>query len=217
MREHDISTITASSTLSSTAAQLRTQPPRYRRAILLIGETIDQGSKTNLSEALRLVSDTNTQIYSFAFSSTGSAVSHEASKFNSNEPGPAHGCFSREGADPEYEGHYNKQVLDCISQLAPPLRLATMSFITARNALRTNTAESVAQLAGGEFHHFRDAKSLKAGLIALSNDVPNYYVVSFRPTPPTPGLHALHAETKGHQQLVIISRREYWIDDDSAR
>jgi VWFA-related protein len=198
-------------------AQLRTQPPRYRRAILLLSETIDQGSKTKLTEALRLISDTNTQIYSFAFSSTGSAVSHEASKLNNSEPGPAHGCFSREGADAEYEGHYNKQVLDCISQLAPPLRLATMSFIAAHNALRTNTAESVAQLAGGEFHRFHDAKSLKADLIALSNDIPNYYVVSFRPTSPTPGLHALHVEAKGRPQVTLISRREYWIDDDSVR
>jgi VWFA-related protein len=197
--------------------QLRTQPASYRRAILLLSETIDQGSNTTLDEALRLVSDTNTQIYSFAFSSTGSAVSHEASKLNSSEPGPVHGCFSKEGADPEYDGHYNKQVLDCISQLAPPLRLATMAFITSRNALRTNTAESVAQLAGGEFHHFHDARSLRAGLIALSNDVPNYYVVSFRPTSPTPGLHALHVEAKGSQKLVLVSRREYWIDDDIAR
>jgi VWFA-related protein len=197
-------------------AQLRTQPTNYRRAILLLSETLDQGSKTTLTEALRLVSDTNTRIYSFAFSSTGSAVSHEASKLNSSEPGPAHGCFSREGADTEYDGHYNKQVLDCISQLAPPLRLATMAFITSRNALRTNTAESVAQLAGGEFHHFHDARSLKEGLIALSNDIPNYYVVSFRPTSPTPGLHALHVEAKGDRKLVLTFRREYWIDD-SAR
>ena len=203
--------------LALAAAQLRTQPTRYRRAILLLSETIDQGSKTTLDEALRLISDTNTQIYSFAFSSTGSAVSHEASKFSSSEPGPPHGCFSRDGADPEYEGHYSKQVLDCISQLAPPLRLATMTFITARNALRTNTAESVAQLAGGEFFHFHDAKSLKAGLIALSNDVPNYYVVSFRPTSPTPGLHALHVEAMGRRHVVLISRREYWIDDDTVR
>ena len=94
---------------------------------------------------------------------------------------PRHGCFSREGADAEYEGHYGKQVLDCISQLAPPLRLATMTFLAARNALRTNTAESIAQLTGGEFFHFHDAKDLKAGLIAVSNDVPNYYVLSFRP------------------------------------
>jgi VWFA-related protein len=195
-------------------AQLRAQPARYRRAILLLSETIDQGSRTTLNEALRLVSDTNTAMYSFAFSSTRSAISHEASKFGGNGPGPEHGCFSRKGEDSEYEGHYSKQVLDCISQLAPPVRLATMTFFSARNALRTNTAESIAQLAGGEFFHFHDAKDLKAGLIAVSNDVPNYYVLSFRPTSPAPGLHALHVETKDHPRLVLNSRREYWIDDN---
>ena len=121
----------------SRSQQLRAQPASYRRAILLLSETIDQGSQTTLNEALRLVSDTNTAMYSFAFSSTRSAVSHEASKFGyggNTDPGPAHGCFSREGADAEYEGYYSKQVLDCISQLAPPLRLATMAFLTAQMA-----------------------------------------------------------------------------------
>jgi len=200
-------------------AQLRVQPPRFRRAILLLSETIDQGSKTTPDETLRLISDTNTAMYSFGFSSTRSAVSHEASKFGfgSTEPGPAHGCFSRNGADSEYEGHYSKQVLDCISQLAPPLRLATMTFLTARNALRNKTAESIAQLTGGEFFHFRNAKDLKASLITISNDLPNYYVLSFRPSSPTPGLHALQVETKDRPQLVLKARREYWIDDDSAR
>ena len=153
-------------------------------------------------------------MYSFGFSSTHAAVSHEASKFNGSTPGPAHGCFSRQGADAEYEGHYSKQVLDCISQLAPPLRLATMSFLTARNALRTRTAESIAQLAGGEFFPFHAAKDLKNGLIALANDVPNYYVLSFRPTSPTPGMHALQVEAKDHPKLLLNARREYWIDDD---
>jgi len=198
-------------------AQLRTEPARYRRAILLLSETIDQGSKTTLDEALRLISDTNTAMYSFGFSSTRSAVSHEASKFTNSESEPAHGCLSRDGADREYEGHYSKQVLDCISQLAPPVRLATMSLLAARNALRTNTAESIAKLGGGEFVHFRNAKDLKAGLITVSNDVHNYYVLSFRPTVPTPGLHALHMEAKGRPQLVMKSRSEYWIDDETIR
>jgi VWFA-related protein len=198
-------------------AQLRALPTRYRRAILLLSETIDQGSKITLDEALRLISDTNTAMYSFSFSSTRAAVSHEASKFTSSTPGSAHGCFSRQGADREYDGHYSKQVLDCISQLAPPLRLATMSFLAARTALRTKTAESVAQLAGGEFFHFHDAKELKAALIALSNDLPNYYVLSFRPTTPTPGPHALHVETQARQPLVLNSRSEYWIEDATTR
>jgi len=200
--------------------QLRAQPPRFRRAILLLSETNDQGSTTSREEALRLISDANITMYSFGFSSTKAAVSHEASKFDRRgEPGPAHGCFSRDGTDPvstaEYEGHYSRQVLDCISDLAPPLRLATMAWIAASDGLRKNTAASVAQLTGGEFAHFHDAKDLKAGLIAMANDVPNYYVLSFRPTAVTPGLHALHLEIRDRPQLVFKARSEYWIDGDS--
>jgi VWFA-related protein len=208
--------------------QLRAQPARYRRAILLLSETIDHGSKATLGDALRLISDTNTTVYSFGFSSTTSAVSHEASKVGTvelfgvaktggSEPGPAHGCFSREGADAEYQGHYSKQVLDCISQLAPPLRLATMAFLAGRNALRTNAAEAVAKLTGGEFFHFHDVKDLKRGLIAASNDVPNYYVLSFRPTPLTAGIHALHVEIRNRRDVVLKSRAEYWLESDTIR
>ncbi len=207
--------------------QLRAQPARYRRAVLLLSETIDHGSKATLGDALRLISDTNTTMYSFAFSSTTAAVSHEASKFGQvsvegvsgrpAEPGPAHGCFSREGADAEYQGHYRKQVLDCVSQLAPPLRLATMAFLTARNALRTNTAEAVAKLTGGEFFHFHDNQDLRRGLTAVSNDVPNYYVLSFRPSSLTPGIHALHVEIRNRRDVVLRFRTEYWMEGDTAR
>lgn len=208
--------------------QLRAQPTRFRRAVLLLSETIDHGSKARLGDAVRLISDTNTTMYGFGFSSTRSAVSHEASKVGtvelfgqpaagSSEPGPAHGCFSREGADAEYDGHYSKQVLDCISQLAPPLRLATMALVTARNALRKNTAEAAAKMTGGEFFHFHNANDLKRGLIAASNDVPNYYVLSFRPTSLTSGIHALHVEIRNRSDVVLRSRSQYWVEGDTGR
>jgi hypothetical protein len=161
-----------------------------------------------------MISNTNTTMYSFAFSSTRSAVGNEASKFNSSEPGPAHGCFSRKGADAEYEGHYGKQVLDCISQLAPPLRLATMAFLAARDSLRRNTAESIARLTGGEFHHFRNAKGLQKELIAAASDVHNYYVLSFTPTSPTPGLHVLRLTAPDWPKVRIQARTEYWMDEE---
>src|ERR1700722_5518686 len=196
--------------------QLRTQPPTYRRAILLLSETIDQGSETTLDDAVHLLSDTNTSFYSFAFNSTHSAVAHEASKFDSKTPNPAHGCFSKKGADVEYEGHYSKQVLDCVSQLAPPLRLATMAFLAARSSLKVKTAEAIADLAGGEFFPFKNQKDLKTALIALSNNVPNYYVLSFRPTTPTPGIHALQVRPT-RRLYAMKARREYWIDDDAPK
>ncbi len=204
--------------------QLRAQPVRYRRAILLLSETIDQGSETTLDEALRLISDTNTVVYSCAFSSTRSAAAHEASKWNNSTPGPEQGCFSKQGADAEYEGHYSAQVLDCLSQLAPPLRLGTMAFLAARNALRTNTAQSVTQLTGGEFYRFRDAKDLQKDLIAATRDVPNRYVLSFRPTGligpagttassgPTAGVHVLKVEVKDRPDFELRYRTEYWAD-----
>ncbi|MGO8758801.1 MAG: VWA domain-containing protein [Terracidiphilus sp.] len=203
--------------LAFATTQLQAQPTRYRRAILLLSETIDHGSNISLNDALRLISDTNTIMYSFGFSSTKSDVSHEASKLSNSEPGPVHGCFSRDGADAEYEDHYSSQVLDCISTLAPPLRLATMAFLASRDGLRTKTAESIAHLTGGEFFQFHNSRDLKAGLIALSNEMANYYVLSFRPTSLTPGLHALHLELKDHPDLAVKSRSEYWLDSDSSR
>lgn len=199
--------------------QLKAQPPRFRRAILLLSETRDQSSQTKLNDALRMISDANITLYSFGFSSTGASVTREASKFErGDEPGPQHGCFSRDGTDPvsmaEYQGHYSKQVLDCISDLAPPLRLATMAWMAAAGGLRKNTAESMAGLTGGEFFHFHDMKDLKAGLVRMANDVPNYYVLSFRPSSVTPGLHALKVEIKDRPGLVERARSEYWIDEE---
>ena len=200
--------------------QLKAQPPRFRRAILLLSETRDQSSRTTMNEALRMISDANITMYSFGFSSTGLAVEREASKFNRpDEPGPAHGCFSRDGTDPvgmaEYHGHYSKQVLDCISDLAPPLRFATMAWIAAAGGLRKNTAESIAGLTGGEFSHFHNAKDLKAGLVRMANDVPNAYVLSFRPSSLTPGLHALKVDLKNRPGLLIRARTQYWVDSDA--
>jgi hypothetical protein len=47
---------------------LRGQPQKYRRAILMISETLDRGSHLTLEHALRAVTDTNTVIYTIAFS-----------------------------------------------------------------------------------------------------------------------------------------------------
>jgi VWFA-related protein len=197
--------------------QLREQPPRFRRAILLLSETVDQSSSTSLGDALREIGTNNTEVYSFGFSSTRDAVKHENSKFRRlNEPGPAHGCFSRQGADAEYSGHYGKQVLDCISDLAPPLRFGTMAYLAAHESLRRNTAQSIAELTGGMFRQFKDGKDLDADLSLLAKDLPNYYILSFRPSELTPGPHALRLVMKDRPNLSVIYRTGYWLDRDVA-
>lgn len=203
--------------LSYAVDMLRKQPTTYRRAILLLSETIDHGSHTKLEDALKAISDTNTAIYSVGFSSTKAEIKHEASKLSSDEPGPPHGCFSKDpNADPAtYEGRAT-QNFDCLAELLPPLRLAKMAEIAARNALRSNASENVAKLTGGEHFKYKDAKTLQRDLFTISNHIPNRYVLTFHPQSPHPGLHAVDLKLRNYTDLVVEARSSYWVDDDTA-
>jgi VWFA-related protein len=199
---------------------LRQQPPEYRRAVLLFSETLDDGSQTSFEEAIRTVDDTNTAIYSFGFSSTKIALKHEGSKLPrpggtpySDTPYPKGGCMSHDpDADSDAQGKRNVQALDCASDLIPPLRLGRMAYIAARDGLQRNVPESVAQLTGGEYFAFKDATTLSRHLITISNDAPNYYVLSFHPHSPVPGLHALNLKLKDRPGFQLSARNSYWVD-----
>ena len=203
---------------------LRRQPPEYRRVVLLCSETIDSGSKVSLAEAIRAVDDTNTAIYSFGFSSTKAAVAHEAAKLPrpggspyGDEPYAPGGCMSHDpAADPDAHGNRRVQALDCASDLLPPIRLARMAYLAAKDGLQRNVPESVAQLTGGEYLAFKNGTTLVRDLIVISNDVPNYYVLSFRPQAPMVGLHALELTVKGRPDLVVQARKAYWVDAETA-
>jgi VWFA-related protein len=199
---------------------LRQQPQDYRRAVLLFSETLDDGSQTSLEEAIRTVDDTNTAIYSFGFSSTKTAVKHEGSKLPrpggtayESEPYKEGGCMSHDqNADPDAHGNRAVQALDCASDLLPPVRLARMAFMAAKDSLSRNVPESVAQLTGGEYFAFKDATTLSRHLVTISNDAPNYYVLSFHPQSPLPGLHALSLKLKDRPGLELSARNSYWVD-----
>ena len=199
---------------------LREQPVAYRRAVLLLSETADSGSQTSLEDAVRAVEETNTAIYSFGFSTPQAAAKHEASKLPapggtpySNEPYSPGGCMSKDPkADPDAHGNRARQALDCAGDLLPPLRLARIAFLAAKDGLKRNVPKSVAQLTGGEYFAFKDAKTLAQHLITISNDVPNYYFLSFHPQSPHPGFHALALKVKNRSAYEVNARKGYWIE-----
>ena len=207
---------------------LRKQPAAYRRAILLISETIDRDSQTKLDDALRAISDTNTAIYSLAFSSGKADAAHYAYRelpihkteggfaLGSNaHPGPPHGCM---GKDPDPDATQNKtvQAFDCLGLLAPPLALAKLAAIRAADALQRNVPETVAQLTGGEYFKFEDSRSLVRDLMTISNHVPNRYVLSFHPQAPHPGFHTIELRLNDRPGLRVTARSGYWADDATA-
>jgi VWFA-related protein len=199
---------------------LSKQPPEYRRAILLLSETVDNGSHTKLEEALHTISDTNTAIYSIGFSTGKSEASHYATRELPTQPGglwmqnpnpnPPHGCMGKD-PDPDPDATHNKavQAYDCLTQLAPPLALAKMAALIAMNGLRTNIPESVATLTGGEFFKLGDRRSLERSLTTISNHIPNRYVLTFQPQSPHPGLHSIELHLRDYPGLTVTARSSY--------
>lgn len=201
---------------------LRKQPPAYRRAVLLISETTDSGSRTSLETLLREVDDGNTEIYAVAFSSSKAAVGHQAAELPrpggsayGNTPYAPGGCMSR-GSDTDAHGKRDVQALDCTSDLLPPLRFVRMAFLAARDGLRRNVPETVTKLTGGEYFAFKNSNTITKDLLTVSNDVPNYYVLSFRPRSPAPGFHALKLSAKDRPNLKVKAREVYWVDAPAA-
>jgi len=208
--------------ITAAVNQLRQQPTTYRRAILLLSQTTDDGSRTALVDALRAISDTNTVIYSVGFHTTGTDVGGEAARFNDDTPGPQHGCFSRDlGVDDD--GNPIKptesagaQDLNCAEELLPPLRLAHLAEIAARHALKRNISESVAHLTGGEYFQFKNTKTLDRDLLTIANHIPNRYVLTFHPQSPTPGFHWIVLKLRDESKLSVDARNGYWVNDDGG-
>ncbi len=205
---------------------LRNQPPNYRRAILLVSETLDRGSGLILEEAVRALSNTNTAIYSIGFSTAKSEATHYAYRelpiqpgwiLTNKYPNPPHGCMGKD-PEPDPDGTHRKlaQAYDCVTQLAPPLGLAKTAAIAATDGLRRNVPETVAHLTGGEYFKLSDEKSLDRSLVTIANHLPNRYLLSFQPQSPHPGLHAITLRTPNHANLEVTARSSYWLSPEAA-
>jgi VWFA-related protein len=197
---------------------LRKQPAEYRRAILLVSETNDYGSKLRLDDALREIGDTNTVIYSFGFSSSrDELVNGSAKALADPTPGPAHGCMSRDPNDPNVNLKENpaEQAYGCLELLVPPLALARAAAIAFIAALQKNIPETVARLTGGEYFKLGNQKSLERNLQTISNHIPNRYVLSFQPQAPHAGFHAIELRAPEYPGLTIAARNGYWAESEA--
>lgn len=195
---------------------LRDQPPPYRRAVLLISETRDRGSHLTLEDAVREFTRTNTTIYSLGFSTGKSEAAHYAYR---NLPGshryanPPGGCMGKEERqDPDSPQTKTGQAYDCLTQLAPPLAFAKMLFLVSEDGLRRNVPREVGELTGGEYFTLGNGKNLEKSLLAISNHIPNRYVLSFRPQSPGSGYHAISVFLPHHPDFKVTARTGYWTE-----
>jgi hypothetical protein len=92
-----------------------------------------------------------------------------------------------------------------------PLFAWPPEFLLIANALRKNAASEIASLSGGEYANFTTQKGFDAQLLRISNEIHNYYLLSFKPSSEAAwGQHTLKVRIAGIPDAVIQTRKSYW-------
>lgn len=95
------------------------------------------------------------------------------------------------------------------ANLLGPLKMAVQ-------ALRKNTAAGVPKMTGGQYLRFNSGKQLDSEIGMLANQVHNRYILSFRPSDSTPGLHLLRVSLRHPLPVRVLARTSYWAARPSA-
>jgi len=158
-------------------------PKDHERMLLLISETRDHGShKTKLQDLIEEAGRTNVLVYSLAFSPSLSQVLDTERGLNRDEWRPAQAPFD----------------------VGNPL------FMTI-NAMRRNTAKSLASMTGGEYELFATGKTFEDHVFDFTNHLHNRYVLTFEPKQPHPGLHQLSVRMcEPSHNWTVLARTSYW-------
>jgi VWFA-related protein len=177
---------------------LKKEPAGNRRAILLISQEHDDGSKTPMKEIVRDLGETNTAIYSVTFSAEKTEAKLAFKYPHVNPPitaVPSDGSIKayNDPARP-FQGYF---------KLDAPLRLIF-------GAMQKNLSAEVANLSGGESMSFDGRKELEEDMNTLNNHIRNSYILDFYPTSTEPGLHTIKVLLTHHPEMVVSARTSYW-------
>jgi VWFA-related protein len=93
----------------------------------------------------------------------------------------------------------------------------TMNMVSALVALvqafRKNVTREIALMSGGEYTTFTNDKKFEARVVDEAKHARNRYLLTFRPSNPTPGLHTLRVRLAQDYGAHIVARANYWIEE----
>lgn len=172
-------------TISSAVDLLETQPKEYRRVLLLISEQRDHGSKHTKEDALiKKIGGSDVLILSVAFSAIGAELSHDV-----------------------------KNSVSGSGEEAPTTSMVSALWALIQ-AFRKNVTKEVAEMSGGEYTTFAGDKRFQQRVLDAAKHMRNRYLITFRPSDPTPGLHSIKVKTTQDYGARIVARANYWLSTE---
>jgi len=192
---------------------LRLRQNHYRRAILLVSETRDHGSRANLGEVVAELGVTDTVIYSIAFSPGRDDFIRGLRYDHGESQAPVFAAPPSSSGPPACADSGSSSAAETapLNTEPPPVWDLPPEVQMIANALKSNAASQLARLSGGKYINFRTQRGFEQGLQRVASQIHDYYVLSFKPSAgPDMSLHTLRVRVVGYPDAVIQTRRSYW-------
>jgi VWFA-related protein len=94
----------------------------------------------------------------------------------------------------------------------------TMNMVSALVALvqafKKNVTKEIALMSGGEYTTFMSDKRFEQRVMDEAKHARNRYLLTFRPSNPTPGLHTLRVRLAQDYGAHIVARANYWVGEE---
>ncbi len=81
---------------------------------------------------------------------------------------------------------------------------------TVVQAFKKNVAKEVATMSGGEYTTFTGDKHFQEHILDAARHARNRYLITFRPSDATPGLHSIKVRTAEDYGARVVARANYW-------
>jgi VWFA-related protein len=168
---------------------LQLQPTSFRRIILLLSQSQDDGSTAHAEDVVRSLAESRTTIYSLTFSP-------EKARWKGHSTRPVR----RNPISLRSPG-----ILSDIPRPSIPLGIV--------KAMREDMTAEVAALSGGEQLRFHDEQELERNFSILARDIQNGFTLNFYPSSHEAGFHTVRVQVvPQHPHLEVKARAGYWLD-----
>lgn len=179
--------------------------PKTRRVLLLISESRDRGSETDLETAVKLCEEESVTVYSFTYSAFKTAFTTKTAPITRLPNG------SRRSTHDRFEPT-SPPIFDRGARPTPPeQRVDILAALEELHRIdRTNTTQVLGFRTGGTAFPFTGQKGLEDAIVKLGTELHSQYVLSFVPDAATPGYHRVDVSTTQTGQFQIRARPGYW-------
>jgi VWFA-related protein len=82
-------------------------------------------------------------------------------------------------------------------------------------AFRKNVTKEIALMSGGEYTTFITDKKFEQRVLEAAKHARNRYLLTFRPSDPSPGLHSIRIRLAQDYGARIVARANYWIGPET--